>query len=379
MICAVPATRRCIVVGAGLFGLAAARALSGRGWWVEVLESGPAAGHEWSGSKGGARIFRLGYPETHYVDMARRAASLWAALEAASGRRLLRRTGQAGIGDEASLRAVAGALEVAGVPARWLPPREVRERFPHLRCDGPVLFEPDSGVLAADECLRALCETGGFEVRGHARVAELDERADSMTVVTADGHRSRADVVVLCAGPHTLSLLGQPVGVSARPSAPQVAYFRPARGHEHADLPVFIEWGADMVYGLPVRADTGHGETFKVSHHTPYEPLELHQVGHGAPPLPDHGALLAVLTGAVSRLLPALDPVPVATERCVYDNSTDGNLVLDRVGRVVVGCGSSGHGFKFGPLVGEVLADLAEGVALTVDVAPFGLGRPAGH
>ena len=53
----------------------------------------------------------------------------------------------------------------------------------------------------------------------------------------------------------------------------------------------------------------------------------------------------------------------MATERCVYDNSADTDFVLDRVGDVVVGCGTSGHGFKFGPLLGELLADLAEGPA----------------
>jgi sarcosine oxidase len=71
----------------------------------------------------------------------------------------------------------------------------------------------------------------------------------------------------------------------------------------------------------------------------------------------------------------------VATERCVYDNSTDTDFVLDRVGRVVVGCGTSGHGFKFGPLLGELLADLAEGRRPVVDLDRFRLHRtpsPAG-
>ena len=165
MICAVPAARRCIVVGAGLFGLATARALSGRGWRVEVLESGPAAGHEWSGSKGGARIFRLGYPEAHYVDMARRAASPVGGARGRVGAPAAA-PDRAGRHRRRGLAARRGRrARGAGVPARWLPRDEARERFPHLRCDGPVLFEPDSGVLAADECLRALCETGGFEMR----------------------------------------------------------------------------------------------------------------------------------------------------------------------------------------------------------------------
>ncbi len=77
----------------------------------------------------------------------------------------------------------------------------------------------------------------------------------------------------------------------------------------------------------------------------------------------------------MARLLPSLDPQPVATERCVYDNSADSDFVLDRVGRIVVGCGTSGHGFKFGPLLGELMADLAEGEDPPVDLGRFGLGR----
>jgi sarcosine oxidase len=84
---------------------------------------------------------------------------------------------------------------------------------------------------------------------------------------------------------------------------------------------------------------------------------------------------LQTLTDAVRRLLPGLDPEPVATERCVYDNSADTDFVLDRVGNVVVGCGTSGHGFKFGPLLGELLADLVDGTKPTFDLSPFRLDR----
>ena len=77
----------------------------------------------------------------------------------------------------------------------------------------------------------------------------------------------------------------------------------------------------------------------------------------------------------MERLLPSLDPQPVATERCFYDNSADSDFILDRVGRIVVGCGTSGHGFKFGPLLGELMADLAEGEDPAVDLGRFGLVR----
>jgi sarcosine oxidase len=127
-----------------------------------------------------------------------------------------------------------------------------------------------------------------------------------------------------------------------------------------------------MYYGLPVPdAEGPHAGTYKLSHHTPGPPFDPADDS----PLRDDPGLLKGLTAAAGRLLPALDPAPVATERCVYDNSVDTNFVLDRVGRVVVGCGTSGHAFKFGPLLGELLADLAEDRTPAVDLSRFSLMR----
>ena len=75
---------------------------------------------------------------------------------------------------------------------------------------------------------------------------------------------------------------------------------------------------------------------------------------------PDPG-LCRQLTGLARRYLPGFGPDLVQTERCIYDNSPDEGFIVDRVGRVVIGSGTSGHGFKFGPLLGEWLADLATG------------------
>jgi sarcosine oxidase len=162
-----------------------------------------------------------------------------------------------------------------------------------------------------------------------------------------------------------------------------VAYFRAAESGavDPARLPVFIEWSDSMVYGLPVLGHGAHARTYKVSHHTPGPPLDTYDPTSATATAPlldaDDPAHLAVLTDAVRRLLPGLDPEPSATERCVYDNSVDTDFVLDRVGNVVVGCGTSGHGFKFGPLLGELLADLADGTTPRLDLRPFRLDRTA--
>ncbi len=374
------------MVGGGLLGLGSARSLAKRGWQVVVLEAAARVGHERSGSKGDARIFRLGYPDPLYVGMARRAEDLWRALEEEYGHPLLHPRGQLTFGDATALGAIAGALSDAGAPAELLDSPEAAARFPGITPHGPALFEPTSGVLAADECLRALRATGGFELRTGAPVTAVQDRSGGAAVTTADGRVLDADVVVDCAGPMTLELLaGSPAGVStvvstvsAAPTLPQVAYFAPgARPEGRATPPIFIEWGDDMIYGLPVPQGP-RGGLYKVSHHTPGSPLDRYDPTDPDAIDEDDPVLLAMLTEAVARLLPGLDPEPVASERCVYDNSADTDFVLDRVGHVVVGCGTSGHGFKFGPLLGELLADLADGTEPTVDLARFGLDRHLG-
>lgn len=374
MIDGVPDHRHCVVVGAGLLGLSAAWALTRRGWNVLVLEAAGAPGHERSGSKGDARIFRLGYPEPHYVEMALLSRQRWRDLEAATGRQLLHVTGQVTLGDEVTLRAIAGALGAAGAPVEQIPAGAAAKRFPGIAAAGMVLVESDSGVLAADECLRALQQAGGFEVDTSRRVTSLRQSSDSVTVGTAGGAALQADAVIDCAGPAALGLLGVHTTVGAAPSIPQVAYFAPRRGGEVL-LPVFIEWGDDMLYGLPVPRGGPHAGTYKVAHHTPGSALHTFDPADSAPLADSDPRLLALLKDAVARLLPSLDPHPVATERCVYDNSADSDFVLDRVGRIVVGCGTSGHGFKFGPLLGELLADLAEGKTPPIDLGRFCLGR----
>src|SRR5579862_7036982 len=102
-----------LVVGAGVLGLAAGRALARRGREVAVLEQA-SVGHPGSGSKGSCRIFRLGYDDPGYVTAARQARDLWHDLEAESGRQLLCPAPQLSFGPQ--LAAVHEAMRRAGAP-----------------------------------------------------------------------------------------------------------------------------------------------------------------------------------------------------------------------------------------------------------------------
>ena len=359
------------MVGGGLLGLATARELGrrGRGHEVLLLESS-TVGHPRAGSKGTARVFRLGYDDPLYVAMARTAKPMWEELEAESGRTILSVTGQLSFGG--GLDALAAAMTVAGAPFEKLDAAEASRRVPAIQAGGPALFETDSGVLAADHCLAAMrhsAESAGAEVRENTPVISISDEGSRVRIETGSESGSAtvsASVAVVCAGHCTSGLLKSAgMGLRLTPTLEQVAYLAPVTGRQ-SDVPVFIERSSPWVYGLPA----GVPGLLKVA---------LHGAGPVADPddspLDPDPALLAQLAENSARLLPSYHVEPVSTERCFYDSTADGDFVLDRVGNVVIGAGTTGHGFKFGPLLGEVLADLATGATSRVDLERFSARR----
>lgn len=349
-----------VVVGAGLLGLATARALARRGREVILLEQAEV-GHEGSGSKGSCRIFRLGYDDTEWVRMAMRARGPWAELEDESGRRLLHPTPQLTFGEH--LDGVRDAMSEAGAPHELLTGAEAAARFPGVSVGGPALLEPESCVISADAALQALAAAVP-DIRPGARVTGIADDGSQVTARTTSGDVS-ARAAVVCAGPWTTALLaGNGITVPSAATLEQVGYVSTAGAADAA--PIFICHGPPEAYGLPV----------------PGEPLYKFGFHHSGPVI-DPGSqdqapdseISTRLTGLARQYLPGLDPVLVRTERCVYDNSPDEGFIIDRVGRIVIGSGTSGTGFKFGPLLGEWLADLATGGSPEPAARRFSLGR----
>ncbi len=349
------------VVGGGLLGLASARALIRRGRTVILLEQADI-GHEACGSKGSCRIFRLGYDDSRWVSMAMRAREPWAELEDECGRRLLQPTPQLTFGPE--LDAVRQAMAGAGAPQEFLPADEAAARFPELSIGGPALLEPDSCVISADAALRALAAAVP-DVRAGAAVTGIEDDGRQVTVRTASGPVT-AGAVVVCAGPWTSGLLAAAgIAVPSAPTMEQVGYLAPATEPGPA-MPIIICHGAHELYGLPVPGSP----LYKIGLHHSGPPADPDRQEQGA-----DQALSAQLSSLARRYLPGLGPDLAGTERCVYDNTPDEDFIVDRIGRVVIGCGTSGHGFKFGPLLGEWLADLATGRGADPAARRFSLSR----
>jgi sarcosine oxidase len=350
-----------VVVGAGLLGLATARALARRGREVILLDQAEI-GHETSGSKGSCRIFRLGYDDAEWVSMAMRARGPWAELEDECGRRLLRPTPHLTFGQQ--LDAVRDAMRAAGAPYELLTEDEAAERFPGIAIGGPAVLELQSCVISADATLQALAAAVP-DIRAGATVTGIADDGREVTVRTTSGQVS-ARAAVVCAGPWTGALLaGNGIAVPSEATMEQVGYVG-TEGAPDPDLPIFICHGGPEAYGLPVPG----GALYKIGFHHSGPVTDPGSQEQG----PDSD-LTARLTGLVRRYLPALAPDLVRTERCIYDNSPDEDFIVDRVGRIVIGSGTSGHGFKFGPLLGEWLADLATGSGPDPAARRFSLSR----
>ncbi len=335
-----------VIVGAGICGLSAAWALRRRGHEVLVLDQGPV-GNSDGGSHGSCRIFRLGYENPAYVRLAAQAQDNWTDLEEACGEELLHPTPQLTFGPQ--LAEVRAAMAQAGAPFELMSAAEAEERFPGVALTGPVLFETASAVISADLALAGLVRLSGQPSLPPARVTGLADYGSGVRVSTTEGEIS-ADRVIVCAGASTTGLVaGLGIAVPWSASLEQVSYFAPA-APARSPLPIVVHYGGEFPYGLPVP----RSDHYKLGIHFGGPQVDPERQDHS-----EDSGLTARTERAVRQLLPALEPRSVRTERCIYDVSPDHDFIIDRIGNVVIGCGTSGHGFKFGPLIGEWLAGLA--------------------
>lgn len=361
------------VVGAGLLGSATAWALGARGVPAVLLEQF-AFGHDRGSSHGATRIFRYSHAEPDYVRMAVAARGAWDRLQSDAGEQLLVTTGglDAGPGAEPC----AAALAECGVPYQWLTAAQLAERFRGIaaRPGERMLYQPDAGVCLAGKAVAALqrlARRRGVALREGAAVHGVERGGRGAVVHTAAGEIEARSVVVT-AGPWTEYVLAGALARVPRltPTLQQIRYFRPASPGDR--WPVLIERPEADPGWYTVPAGGG-APGVKVAADVPQRAVDPRE---GPFPVIEP-ALEEQARAYVATRLPGLVPAGLAAETCLYTMTSDEDFLLGREGPIVVGGGCSGHGFKFGPLLGELLVGLAVGDEPGFPRERFALDRAA--
>jgi sarcosine oxidase len=364
-----------IVVGLGVAGAASAHRLAREGQRVLAIDrfSPP---HVHGSSHGGSRIIREAYFEdSGYVPLVRRAYDLWQELERQTGETLLLPTGGVTIGAPNGML-VRGAEHSAvthAIPHEMLSSRELVRRYPTLRPDAEMVgvLERRAGVLMPEACVQALIGQAvaqGADVHVDEPVLDWSATSSGVEVRTARARYS-ASALVLAAGPWLPDLLGEArFGLWVERQV--MHWFARANSDSATDPTPITLWEYEpgrMFYTIP---DLGAG-TKAAIHHAGERGVadEIRRdVAAGE---------LEAIERIVARFVPGLAPRVLRSATCLYTNTPDQHFLIDRHPdhpRVVIASACSGHGFKFAPAVGELVAGLITG-ALASPPPLFSLER----
>ena len=345
-----------VVIGGGLAGSATAWWLAREGREVLLLEQFEQ-GHGRGSSHGPVRIFRLVYPVADYIRLAREALELWRLAEAECGQQLVELTGGIDIGPPESLARLKSALTAEGIEYDVLSAPEAEARFPGFRFEHDVLLQAQGGRCYADRAVaafQAMAATHGADLHFEEPVLSVEEAGGKAVIRTGHEEYTAANCVV-AAGAWVQRLVGERFALPPlRLTREQPAYFRSLV--PGAAWPSFINHhpagaGTFASYGL-----FAPGVGLKVGVHMSGAPVDPDVV-----PAVDDAVALAELRRVAAGLLPGVDPAPLSAERCLYTTTPNEDFVIERNGPIIVASPCSGHGFKFGPAIGRMVAEFALG------------------
>ena len=353
-----------VVVGLGAMGSAAAYALAARGLRVLGLDRYHPP-HRHGSHHGESRIIRKAYYEhPAYVPLLERAFEAWRELESAADATLFRRTGGLMIGATTG-ELVPGVLASARahrLPHEVLSSDALAARYPQFRVDPALIagWEGDAGILYPEACIRAFLDGArgaNAELHYGEAVQEWTCAPGGVRVKTAQGSYGGGGLV-LTPGAGMGELVAE-LAPRLRIERQVFAHFSPASepaALEMRRLPIFCleEPDGAFYYGFP---DLGYG--CKVGRH------------HG-------DADIAEIRGFMQRRLPQGAGVLNASDVCLYTDTPDFHFVVDRHPRhdeVILASVCSGHGFKFAPVMGEIIADLVQGTRPAFDLSMFRIAR----
>jgi monomeric sarcosine oxidase len=352
-----------IVLGLGGVGSAALYHLAKRGVRAIGIDRFMPP-HDRGSSHGHTRVIRQAYFEhPDYVPLLKEAYRLWRELESATSRQLFFQIGLVEIGPSDGV-VVTGVLRAAAehrLPVEALTGSEVERRWSGLNVgDGLVgVFEPAAGYLRVEQCVQAhldAAQASGAKAVCETEVASWSADARGVRILATSGAEITGDRLLIAAGSWSAQLLGE---LQTRLEVRRKSLFwfatDDARYEATAGMPTFLfELPAGVFYGFPKLDDRG----VKFAEHSGGRTVD--------DPLAVDRAIDAEeqrrLTDVLSHHLPGVSSRVADHAACLYTMSPDEHFIVDRHpqhANVAFAAGLSGHGFKFTPVLGRVLADLA--------------------
>jgi monomeric sarcosine oxidase len=358
----------------------AAWRLAESGHQVTVLEQ-YELDHDRGSSYGDSRIVRRVYPDAFYTSLMASAYPLWAELQSRFPREeLFTATGGIFVGprDHPAIRDAEAALRHSKATYEMLSAAMCHDRFPAFRLqqNEVALFDPSMGYARASRCVRAaaqLAQNCGTNFRFQTTVENITTRSNQIEIGVHEGESVLVDRLIICAGPWAQPLLAS-LGVPIPLTVTRKTYIHllPAQHEENFEAGRFPVWidAASLAYGFPRLGDV------------PGIKIAIHDRGEATTPDTVERMLHDVdrerLRTAAHTRFPDIGDEIVYEKVCLYTNTPDADFIVDRVpglpGAFLIG-GLSGHGFKFGPLLGEIGASLVTDKAVPYNLSRFALSR----
>jgi monomeric sarcosine oxidase len=373
-----------IIVGAGIVGLSTAYALLSQGIkHITVLEQA-AVDHRRGTSHGMSRLLRFEYgSDIFYSEMARLSLMRWKYLELTTQRTLYTRTGLLALGTEGDNFTQPGyhALRKLDMPVERLSRQLCQQRFPQFNSvsNDIITYNAEAGILHASTCLQTLkdliLDLGGT-IYESCRVTDIadDDLRRPVRIHTSMGTELTAERVVLATGPWVHRLLAN-LQIPVRLTRQYLLYFAglPFSSFGINTFPAFI---TRDLYGFPLHP------TYNSAYGPNWLKAASHTFGKSVDPddiQPPEEHVIAQVAAKLRNLLPALhDARLIHVDSCIYDVTPDENFILDHLPhdpRIVFATGLSGHGFKFGLLLGELVSCMVRNTTPPVVLDRFRLAR----
>jgi sarcosine oxidase len=371
------------IIGAGVMGAAAACELAREGATVAMVDQSLAPNPR-AASVDHSKVFRFAYPDPLYVKLAVDSLNRWRKIESETGTRLLTQTGALLIGKrEPSFEtACYEALRSLGLESERLDSRQAVARFPQFNSSAFAygVYDPSGAILHAETAVRALiglARQRGVEVIEGERVIEAKQGGGSrVSIVTEFGHEIECERAMIASGPWSRKLLPF-LEDKLTTTRQELVYFEPRPeqspspplSFEPNRFPIFLELESGF-YGFPIH----HAGAMKIANH--------HKGAEVDPDSADDHVgeqFIERCRAFFSEFIPGLADARVREARvCVYNNTPDDDFIIDwhpQLDGVLVVTGFSGHGFKFGPAIGRIAADLLLSGRTSFNIDRFRLAR----